>query len=278
MPVNIDKLCKPNFGSHYCLLYRYTEDLVDFLLPYFIQGVENGEYCMWVTPDAEAQRVARIKLAENMPANEDYSLEKRIRLMNAGDWYLRDGSFDGDMIYNSWMEILSGIDNGQYKGMRVSGDLGWFDEKTWDNLMEYETKINTGIPHSNLIAVCSYPLGNLNGIQIGEILKRHQLGIAKDNGVWQIFNTLNRENMASLFKNFTGLMELMSKDDIIFNYPVIYPEMCNGCGICVDVCAKGILYLDKQRITVRTDGSCDWCANCEAVCPAGAIACPYVIA
>jgi NAD-dependent dihydropyrimidine dehydrogenase PreA subunit len=278
MPVNIDKLCKPNFGSHYCLLYRYTEDLVDFLVPYFIQGVENGEYCMWVTPDAEIQRIARIKLAESMPDSENYPLEKRIRFMNAGDWYLRGGGFDSDTIYNGWMEILSSIEGKQYKGMRVSGDLGWFDENIWDNLMEYETRINSGIPFSNLIAVCSYPLGSLSGIQIAEILKRHQLGIAKDNGTWQIFNTLNQENISSLFKTIAGSMDLTTENDIIFSHPVIYPEKCNGCGVCIDVCGQDILYLDRQKVQVRENGDCDWCTNCEAVCPAGAIACPYVIA
>ena len=273
-----DASAKTNFGSHYCLLYRYTEDLVDFLVPYFIQGVQKGEYCMWVTPDKEVQRVAMMKMAEYMPAVGGNSPEKLIRYLSVGDWYIRNGGFDGDTIYNRWMEVLSGIDTERYKGMRVSGDLGWFDEKIWHNLMDYENKINCGIPASNLIAVCSYPLGNLNGSQIVEILKRHQLGIAKDNGEWQVFNTLNRENISSLFKNSAGSIELMEEDDIIFSYPVIYPEKCNGCGMCIDVCEKGILYLDKQQIKVRTDRNCDWCTRCEAVCPSGAIACPFVIA
>jgi ferredoxin len=213
-----------------------------------------------------------------MPARENFSPEKRIRFLNAAEWYLRGGGFNGDTIYNGWMDILSSIDSRQYTGMRVSGDLGWYDEKNWDNLMKYETRINSGIPFSNLIAICSYPLGNLNGIQIAEILKRHQLGIAKDNGAWQIFNTLNQKNISSLFKTTAGLMDSIPENDIIFSHPVIYPEKCNGCGMCIDVCGQDILYLDEQKIQVRVNMECDWCTNCEAVCPAGAIACPYVIA
>lgn len=278
MPLDIDMLCKTNFGAHYCLLYRYTEDLVDFLIPYFIKGVENGEHCIWVTSDAETERVAKMKLAESLPCIDDFGPEKRIRFINAGDWYLRDGSFNSDRTYNSWMEILSDINTRQYTGMRVSGDLGWFDEESWNSLMDYETRINISIPQSNLIAVCSYPLGNLCASKVADIIKRHQLAIAKDISEWQVFNTLNSGNLPDFFKRAAGSLELISDNDIIFSHPVIYPEKCNGCGICVDVCEKDILYLDKQKVKVRADSDCDWCTSCEAVCPTGAIACPFDIA
>jgi NAD-dependent dihydropyrimidine dehydrogenase PreA subunit len=148
----------------------------------------------------------------------------------------------------------------------------------WHNLMEYETKMNIDIPHNNFIAVCSYPLGNLSSSKVTDIIKRHQLAIAKDNGGWQVFNTINQENLPGFLKQAAGSPDIKLNDDIIFSRPVIYPEKCNGCGICTAVCEKGILYLDNQKIAVRAGISCDWCTICEAVCPAGAIACPFDIA
>jgi MinD superfamily P-loop ATPase len=59
--------------------------------------------------------------------------------------------------------------------------------------------------------------------------------------------------------------------------PRIDPQKCNGCGLCLNVCLCGALRLVNNRITiVETDG-CLWCTECEAVCPVGAISCPFEI-
>ncbi len=60
--------------------------------------------------------------------------------------------------------------------------------------------------------------------------------------------------------------------------PVIYAEKCNGCGLCVSVCCCEALVVVNNTITIIETGmECDWCTQCEAVCPAGAICCPYEI-
>ena len=37
------------WGTHLCQFYETPEDLTDILVPYFKAGLENNEYCMWVT-------------------------------------------------------------------------------------------------------------------------------------------------------------------------------------------------------------------------------------
>jgi len=60
--------------------------------------------------------------------------------------------------------------------------------------------------------------------------------------------------------------------------PVIYTDKCNGCGLCISVCSCNALVLQNNVITIiRTEMECDWCTQCEAVCPTGAICCPYEI-
>lgn len=59
--------------------------------------------------------------------------------------------------------------------------------------------------------------------------------------------------------------------------PLIYPEKCNGCGLCVSVCNCGALVLVDNVITIIEVEECDWCTQCEAVCPTGAIICPFEI-
>ena len=59
--------------------------------------------------------------------------------------------------------------------------------------------------------------------------------------------------------------------------PLIDLEKCNGCGLCVDVCRCGALVLVDNVVTIVETGECYWCTDCEAVCPTGAICCPFEI-
>jgi MinD superfamily P-loop ATPase len=59
--------------------------------------------------------------------------------------------------------------------------------------------------------------------------------------------------------------------------PVIDPEKCDGCGLCVGVCHLNALAIVNNVITIIETVECDWCTDCELVCPTGAINCPFEI-
>jgi MinD superfamily P-loop ATPase len=59
--------------------------------------------------------------------------------------------------------------------------------------------------------------------------------------------------------------------------PVIDTEKCNGCGLCVEVCACQALSLVNNIISIIETDECGWCTLCEAVCIEGAITCPFEI-
>ena len=60
------------------------------------------------------------------------------------------------------------------------------------------------------------------------------------------------------------------KADKIVN---IDQEACTGCGACVSMCPKEILYINEktQKCAVTDETKCDRLAGCERVCPADAI-------
>ncbi len=59
--------------------------------------------------------------------------------------------------------------------------------------------------------------------------------------------------------------------------PEIELDKCDGCGLCVGVCLRHGLVLVDEVITIVEAADCDWCTQCEAVCPTGAISCPFEI-
>jgi len=59
--------------------------------------------------------------------------------------------------------------------------------------------------------------------------------------------------------------------------PVIDPQKCDGCGLCVGVCHLNALAIVNNIITIIETVECDWCTDCELVCLTGAISCPFEI-
>jgi NAD-dependent dihydropyrimidine dehydrogenase PreA subunit len=49
------------------------------------------------------------------------------------------------------------------------------------------------------------------------------------------------------------------------------PELCIGCGQCVDVCPHGVFALQGRKATIVDRDSCMECGACARNCPAEAI-------
>jgi MinD superfamily P-loop ATPase len=63
----------------------------------------------------------------------------------------------------------------------------------------------------------------------------------------------------------------------VVEMPVIDPQKCDGCGLCVGVCHCNALAIVNNIITIIKTVECDWCTDCELVCLTGAISCPFEI-
>lgn len=59
--------------------------------------------------------------------------------------------------------------------------------------------------------------------------------------------------------------------------PVINLVKCNGCGLCIDVCARNAIVRVSSVVTIIETEECGWCLQCEVICPTGALVCPYEI-
>ncbi len=58
----IDIIGKIPWGTHFCQFYKTKEDLIDVLVPYFKSGLENNEFCMWVTSEPLSAEEAKRSL------------------------------------------------------------------------------------------------------------------------------------------------------------------------------------------------------------------------
>ena len=63
----------------------------------------------------------------------------------------------------------------------------------------------------------------------------------------------------------------------------IVKDLCKGCGLCADVCPKGLLALSKHinargyhLIAIEEQEKCIGCGACENLCPARPFSAIYV--
>lgn len=49
------------------------------------------------------------------------------------------------------------------------------------------------------------------------------------------------------------------------------PELCNGCGMCVEVCPHAVFAMVDRKATLAGYESCMECGACEFNCPTSAI-------
>jgi ferredoxin len=274
---SIQSICRAHQGAHYCLFYRSQQDLVDLLVQYFRYGLENNEFCIWVAADTTVEQEARKALSALMPDVDSSKMEERIEFAQSTEWYLRDGSFQSDRVSKSWYDRLEHSIGHGYNGIRVTGDLGWHDDTIWQSLVEYEMHLNDMIPNTSISAICSYPLEKLDTSKLLDIMRHHQLAIIKNNGEWHIVETLKAEKSADFLNSVIASTGIETQLQDVPNLPLLDPDRCNGCGLCIDVCENGLLFLENDKIVIQESGTCSWCTYCEIVCPSDAITCPFEI-
>jgi len=59
--------------------------------------------------------------------------------------------------------------------------------------------------------------------------------------------------------------------------PSIDRQKCDNCGLCVEVCGCHALVMVGGVLTIVHTENCHWCTICEAICPKGALTCPFDI-
>lgn len=59
--------------------------------------------------------------------------------------------------------------------------------------------------------------------------------------------------------------------------PLIDPQLCDGCGLCIRACPTKSLNLLDGKAVVSNPLACEYSGLCEAVCPTQAITRPFEI-
>lgn len=175
------------WGSHFCQFYKTKKDLMEVLVPYFRAGLENDEFCVWVTSDFLTAEDALKAMKKGVPGFDDFLAKRQMEIFPYTDWYLKGGSFDLKRTLTMWMDKHDGALANGFAGMRVSGNPYWIDnKKDWDDFAAYEAEINNVIGGTRLLVLCTYSLKKCGLMEILDVVKNHEFALAMNEGKWQV--------------------------------------------------------------------------------------------
>ena len=189
------------WGSHFCYLYNNEEDLLKLIVPYFKIGLENNEFCMWVTSDNLSPEIAIGALREAIFDFDDYEKRGQIKIFSAETWYARNTlKFEKklEVVLADWLNYLDLALTTGYKGLRVSGDLRWIKKVDLEHFIDYEIQVNNIIGDIKMMAICTYPINKFNKFEFLDIANSHQFVLTSIDGKYQVIENselkrINRE-------------------------------------------------------------------------------------
>lgn len=182
----IDVLGNAPWGTHFCNFFFSKQDLMEMLVPYFKAGLENNEFCLWITSDPVSVDDALASLRHGIPLLDQYLTSNAIEVLPHADWYLKDGVFDPKRVIDGWNEKLNNALARGYEGMRVNGNEAWLERHVWKDFIEYERELNNSLTGKRMIVLCAYPLHKCNGEDVLDVAHVHEMAAAMKNGKWEI--------------------------------------------------------------------------------------------
>jgi len=184
------------WGTHFCQFYRTPQDLLDTLVPYFKAGLENNEYCMWVTSEPLSVKDAVAALRQAMPDFEHYAAKGSIEILPYSEWYMKDDHFDQARVLNGWIGRLNQALAKGYDGLRLTGNTFWLESSQWQDFKAYENVVNNVIGNYRMIAACTYSLDKCGVSEVIDVVQNHQFALIKREGEWTLIEDSRRKKSA----------------------------------------------------------------------------------
>ena len=148
LPVASDKaLLDMPWGSHVCQFYDGKDDLVKMLVPYFKQGLERNEACVWLVGDLTIEE-ARNALAAAVPDLERFMDTGQMQIRHYTEFYTdANGTVKpAAQLSDDFAAMGSTVRANGFEGLRASGSVSWVnDAESMSQFMDYETKVNLAI-------------------------------------------------------------------------------------------------------------------------------------
>jgi PAS domain S-box-containing protein len=173
------------WGTHFCQFYQTKKDLMEILIPYFKAGLENNEFCLWITSEPLKTEEAKEALKRAIPDLNIYLERGQIEIVPDTSYYVKGNSFDLEKSLNAGAKKFNHALISGYDGLRASGNLSWLKKTDLHSFIDYEEKVDSTIGSYRIIALCTYSLETFSATEIIDFVVNHQFALIKREGKWE---------------------------------------------------------------------------------------------
>ena len=189
----IDIIGDVPWGTHFCQFYHTKEDLAGILVPYFKAGLENNEFCLWITSYPLGVEGAKEFLKKAVPNIDDYLEKGQIEIISYTCLNVTGSIYDSERIINYWIEKLNHALESGYEGLRLSGNTSWLEKKDWGYYVDYMGELDNIIRKYKMIALGSYFIDKYRIAEITEVVSNHQFSLVKRERKWEKIDNFGRK-------------------------------------------------------------------------------------
>jgi signal transduction histidine kinase len=219
------------WGTHFCQFYETDKDLIEVLVPYFLEGLESNEFCMWVTSPPLGVEEATEALRKAVPNLDDYLAKGQLDILDYSQWYTKSGRFDADEVLQGWVDKLtSALQNG-FDGLRLTGNTHWLEDANWNDFAQYEEAVDSVIGRYRMIALCTYSLEKCGASEILDVVANHEFALIRREGRWELIGSAGRKRIEQELNVQRKKFEAMFKAS---NEGMALHEIVYGEGRAVD--------------------------------------------
>jgi PAS domain S-box-containing protein len=164
------------WGSHFCQFYAEEQDVAELLLPYFRAGVEQNEFCVWVT--SEQAREETLKVLAAVPLFRQCLDAGQLEVISAGRWEkLRESSG------NPVLPMLDSSIFGGYDGVRLGCSV---PGKVGDRVLQQDLD---AVSRNNVLALFAYPRDEYDALRLMEMVKNYRFALVRNGGTWEVIES-----------------------------------------------------------------------------------------
>jgi hypothetical protein len=169
-------------NTHICHFYRTEEDLLELMIPYFLEGLGMGEFCLWgVAAPLTVKSATEALNGPLMGGLNIFASKGQIEIFDVSQLY-GTGPFDAKSVCSAFLTKVAETQGKGWTGFRCDGMASGVSPRNWSNYQIYEQHVSDLLP-GRTTALCSYNASKLSADEIAEVTRTHQASIIK-RGRW----------------------------------------------------------------------------------------------